>query len=256
MPKVDRSSSTPLFEQIADDLRDSISRGEYPEGTPLPSETALMAEYDVSRMTVRQALDLLRGEGLIASEHGRGVFVRTRPTVYRLARNRFGRAYRETGKGAYDVEMKSLGLTPHVELVELGPVTPPREIAERLDLRPSDQALIRRRKMYASGRPMQLATSYIPWELAEGTQMTEPETGPGGIYSRLADIDHGPARFVEDVLTRMATRDERRFLQLPSPQPVFYVVRTAFDTSDRPVEVCDHVLSGDRWQLSYGWTAD
>jgi len=246
----------PLFQQIADDLRESINRGNYSEGTPLPSETALMAEYDVSRMTVRQALDLLKGEGLITSEHGRGVFIRTRPTVYRLARNRFGRAYRETGKGAYDVEMKALGLTPRVELIELGPVTPPREIAERLDLRPSEQTLIRRRKMYASNRPMQLATSYIPWTLAEGTQMAERETGPGGIYSRLADIGHGPARFIEDVLTRMATRDEREFLQLPSPQPIFYVVRTALDASAQPVEICDHILSGDRWQLSYEWTAE
>jgi hypothetical protein len=38
----------------------------------------------------------------------------------------------------------------------------------------------------------QLATSYIPWSLAEGTQMAEPDSGPGGSYSRLADIGHGP----------------------------------------------------------------
>ncbi len=71
------------------------------------------------------------------------------------------------------MEMKQLGLEPAVELVEVGPVTPPPEIAERLRLQPEDQALIRRRQMYAAGQPMQLATSYVPWSFAEGTQMVE-----------------------------------------------------------------------------------
>ena len=91
------------------------------------------------------------------------------PSVHRLARNRFTRQRRETGKGAYDVEMKELGFTPGVELVEVGPVIPPDEIIKRLQLQAGEQALIRRRRMYANDEPMQLATSYIPWSLAEGT---------------------------------------------------------------------------------------
>lgn len=110
--------------------------------------------------------------------------------------------------------------------------------------------------MYASDEPMQLATSYIPWSLAEDTQMTQPDSGPGGIYSRLADIGHGPVRFTEEVSTRLATPEESSFLSLTAPAPVFYLVRTAFDGEDRPVEICEHVMSGERWQLSYGWQAD
>jgi hypothetical protein len=103
--------------------------GRYGEGDALPSETALAETYGVTRMTARQAMDVLKGEGLVRSEHGRGVFVRSRPTVRRLARNRFTKAWREsggTGRGAYEVEMRQLGLEPGVELVELGPVTPPQ----------------------------------------------------------------------------------------------------------------------------------
>ena len=160
-------------------------------------------------MTARQAVDVLKNEGLVRSEHGRGVFVRQRPTVHRLARSRFTRQRRETGKGAYDVEMKELGFTPRVELVDVGPVTPPDEIVKRLQLDPGEQALIRRRRMYANDEPMQLATSYIPWSLAQGTPMAQRDTGPGGIYSRLADVGHGPVRFTEDVSTRMPTPEEK-----------------------------------------------
>ena len=129
-------------------------------------------------------------------------------------------------------------------------------MAERLNLQPGELALIRRRRMYADDQPMQLATSYVPWTLAEGTQMTQPDSGPGGIYSRLAELGHGPARFTEDVSARMPTPEEAGFLRLSRPQPVFYLVRTAFDAEDRPVEVCEHVMAGDRWQLGYEWAAD
>jgi GntR family transcriptional regulator len=44
--------------------------------------------------------------------------------------------------------------------------------------------------------------------------------------------------------------------RLTAPAPVFYLVRTAFDGEDRPVEICEHVMSGERWQLSYEWQAD
>jgi len=54
----------------------------------------------------------------------------------------------------------------------------------------------------------------------------------------------------------MPTPEEADFLRLTSPQPVFFLVRIAFNTNDRPVETCEHIMSGDRWQLSYAWTAD
>lgn len=256
MPKIDPTSDRPAYRQIADQLRQAIQDGRYGTGGLLPSEAELSETYGVTKVTARRGIEILRTEGLVRSERGRGVFVRERPTIHRLARNRFGRAYREAGRGAYDVEMRNLGRVPHVELDELGEVEPPAEIAVRLRLPEEATVLIRRRRMYADDEPFQLATSWLPWDLAGGTQMAQPDTGPGGIYSRLAEKGHGPSRFIEDVTVRMPSPEESRFLRFTDPQPIFYLVRTAFDVSDRPVEVCEHVMSGDRWQLSYEWQAD
>jgi len=101
--------------------------------------------------------------------------------------------------------------------------------------------------MYANGEPMQLATSYIPWSLAEGTPMAERDTGPGEIYSRLADIGHAAVRFTEDVSGRMPTLEEAEFLRLTPPQPVFFLIRVAFDGKDRrsrPASTSCPVIAG------------
>jgi GntR family transcriptional regulator len=83
--QVDSTSDRPVYKQIADFLRSSIARGRLHEGDQLPSEAQLMQHYGVARMTIRNAIRLLQDEGLVVSEHGRGVYVRNRPPVKRLA---------------------------------------------------------------------------------------------------------------------------------------------------------------------------
>jgi GntR family transcriptional regulator len=76
---IDPTSDRPVYRQIADHLRQAIRDGQYGEGDALPSEAAMAETYGVTRMTARQAIEVLKTEGLVRSEHGRGVFVRTRP---------------------------------------------------------------------------------------------------------------------------------------------------------------------------------
>lgn len=66
-----------MFRQLADLLRDRILSGDLAPGASLPSELRLAQEYELSRTTVRQAIALLRSEGLVIVEPPRGTFVRT-----------------------------------------------------------------------------------------------------------------------------------------------------------------------------------
>src|SRR5215217_956496 len=151
--------------------------------------------------------------------------------------------------------MRQLGLEPGVELVELGPVIPPSEIAERLGLKAGDKALIRHRQMYAGGQPMQLATSYVPWSFGghadgrAGQRSGWHLLPPGRRGSRTRSLCRGGRNSHADP-------EEARFLRLTDPQPVFNLFRTASDVSGAPVEVCEHVMSGDRWLLTYEWAAE
>lgn len=248
---VDPTSDRSVYRQLADRLRAAIESGEIGPGEQLPSERTIMEESGTARGTVRQAIALLRADGLIEIEHGRGAFVRRRPAVQRVAHDRFARAHREAGRAAYTAEMEAAGRTPEVEVLEVEPQEASDEIAERLHLDRSRKVLVRRRRYLADGQPMELATSFIPWALARGTAMTKPNTGPGGIYARLEESGHRLARFTEEVSARMPSPEEAKSLRLPSGVPVIMVLRTAFDTAGAAVEVCETVMAADRYVLSY-----
>ena len=78
-----------------------------------------MDHYGVARMTVRNALRVLQDEGLIVAEHGRGVYVRARPPVRRLASDRFAQRHRKEGKAAFIVESDQIGARPQVDMMKV-----------------------------------------------------------------------------------------------------------------------------------------
>jgi GntR family transcriptional regulator len=246
---VDPASDRAVFRQIADQLRTAIRDGRLSEGDQLPSEAQLIDHYGVARMTVRSALQLLEAEGLTRAEHGRGVYVRRKPPVRRLASDRFARRHRKEGKAAFLAESEQFGARPDVDMIRVNELPPPTEISERLQH--TGPVIVRSRRYSLNGVPVETATSYIPAEIARGTPIADPNPGPGGIYARLEDLGHTLERFTEEVAARMPTDAEAKLLALTPGVPVFRLVRTAFDVHGRAVEVCDTVMSADAYVLNY-----
>ncbi|NEW75063.1 MULTISPECIES: GntR family transcriptional regulator [Streptomyces violaceusniger group] len=246
---LDPTSDRAVFRQIADALREAIDKGRFREGDKLPSETELVEHFGVSRMTVRNALSLLQQEGLAVSEHGKGVFVRPRPPVRRLASDRFARRHRDQGKAAFTVEAEAAGSRPEVDSLEVKEERPSPDISARLGS--PRKVLARRRRYLLDGRPVEFATSYLPLDLARNTPIAQPNPGPGGIYARLEEMGHRLDHFDEEIRARMPSPAEVRTLQLASGVPVIHLVRTAFDAEGRAVEVCDTVMAADAYVLAY-----
>ncbi|MCE3556214.1 GntR family transcriptional regulator [Pseudonocardia sp. RS11V-5] len=251
---IDRRDDRPPYRQIADQLRAAIDAGDLRPGDRLPSEAELTRHYSVARMTARQAIQELRGEGRVVAEHGRGVFVRTPAPVRRLASDRFARKHREAGQAAFLAEADKAGAVPGVDQIEITYVAASPEVRERLRLG-EEEVLARSRRYLLDGRPIEVAVSYLPRSIADGTPIAEANPGPGGIYARLEDAGHVLDHFTEEVTARMPTNDERRRLELPDGVPVLVVVRTAFDTEGTPVEVCDTVKAAPAYVLEYDFPA-
>lgn len=249
--RIDRSADRPVFRQVADMLREKIQRGELRPGDRLPSEAELAGHFAITRMTIRNAIQDLKNEGLVISEHGRGVFVRSAPPVRRLASDRFARVHRKRGKAAFLAEAEQAGHAAGVDRIEVSNIGADPDVADRLRLEPGARVVRRSRRYLVNGRPIETAVSYIPADIATGTAIEQIDTGPGGIYARIEDAGHTLSHFVEEVGARMPTPDERRELEMGSGVPVIVLVRTAIDMDGRPVEVCDTIKIATSYVLEY-----
>jgi GntR family transcriptional regulator len=245
------------YRQVAGIIRDRITSGEYARGALLPREDDLAAELKVSRSVVNEALRMLRSEGLVKAVRGKGTYVHRIPVIRRDAIGRQRKSAREAGgaRGAFDAEVQALGLTPRSE------VTPertaaPAHVAEALGIAEGAAVLARRRVMFADDVPVQLATSWIPWDIAEGTRLTEVDTGPGGSYSRLAELGHARARTSEVMRVRIPEDHEARALDMDITGRVVTITRTVWDATGRAIEVNEIVIPAHQWEFVSEWDGD
>lgn len=243
------------YEQIADLLRAAIERGDYAPGSRLEPESELAGRYGVDRRVINRAILSLRADGLVRVERGRGTFTRKLPVLPREAVERQRIRDRGGARGAFGAEMEAQGRT-HLDRTEVAELPAPADVAELLGIEPGSPALSRRRHTHADDVPVQISRSWLPVDIARGTQLTQGDTGPGGSYSRLADLGHGPAEFTETVRIRPPTGEETAFLQLDGEQRVYSIRRTATDPAGRIVEVNDMVLPAHQWELIYRWPAE
>ncbi|MCX4697020.1 GntR family transcriptional regulator [Streptomyces sp. NBC_01373] len=241
------------YREIADDLRRRINAGEFGEKRKLASERDLRTHYDVSQMTVRQALGVLRDEGLIESRVGSGWYVAewrpiVRNALKRLSANQWGE-----GRSMWDVDIDDRlmeALDVQIELIEA-----PADVARTLDLE-EGEAVWRRNRLYAvEGEVVMRSTSYIPDDLARGTRITQIDSGPGGTYARLREAGHGPVQFREQLRCRLATPAEVDDLHLAAGAPVVEQHRSAMRADGRVVEINRMVLDASRFLFVYDFPA-
>jgi GntR family transcriptional regulator len=228
--------------QIADDLRALITAGELAAGAKLPSERELSERYAVAPQTVRQAVAILKHEGLVVGQAGRGVFVRTEGPLIRLGPERFSRSKRAAGRSALQFEAEKTGRSFRQEIMELAEVPAPAHISAHLGLREGDSVFKRYRRVFVDEVPNQVAASYYRPEIVSGTAVTEHDTGPGGSYARLEEAGYMLTDFHEEVTARMPTPDEVRLLKLPVGTPVMCVLRIA-RSEDQVIEVFESVVN-------------
>jgi GntR family transcriptional regulator len=241
------------YRVIADELRAAINSGTYAAGDRLPGENALMARYDVARMTARQALAVLQNEGLTTTRKGSGVFVRDFRPIVRQGIARLSKEGWGSGRGIWDSDHDGRALT--VDKIKVREVKATGFVADALGLADGESVLTRDRRYLLDGRPVLLAVSSLPATVVRGTPIAEKNPGPGGVYARLADLGLAPAHFREDLRSHMPSDDEASILSLNPGTPVITIVRTAYTKEGRAVEVNEMTLDASAYVLRYDFDA-
>ncbi|GII91160.1 GntR family transcriptional regulator [Sinosporangium siamense] len=227
------------FRQIAAQIRQEIVEGVYPTASVLPPEPVLADKYGASRSLVNRAMQVLAADGLIRPRQGRGTMVTYIPPMLHSAA-RYSRAARESGqaRGAFDAEVRSLGLEPRHEIT-VERATPPDDVADALGLpRGEENTLVRRRRLLASDIPVRLNASWFPLSIAEGTDLEID--GPnirGGVKSALAALGYAQVEATERIIVRPPTEDEAAALEISPERTVLDIFHVGKTENGQAVEV-------------------
>ncbi len=201
------------YRTIADDLRRRIAAGDLGSGAVLPSEAELAGSYDVSRVTVRKALELLRDDGLVASRQGYGWFV------------------------AGETVRQSLGALSTIEgqLTDQGRVSERRVVSFGFSTRDGVDELVVVRVNLADGLPFALVTVWCPADL--GSSLSRDDVESATFYELLpVDFDHA----TQTIGAALADERDAALLEVPVGSPMLVVERVSVDAGGRPVLTSEH----------------
>ncbi|QXJ22988.1 GntR family transcriptional regulator [Actinomadura graeca] len=232
-------SVPPKYAQLVTELQRRIEAGQYPPGSTMPSEHQLIDEFGVSRPTVVAALRVLRDQGWIDSQQGKGRFVRGRPALASLESARAGQ-----------VRLAGSEAAVSGEVLQAGVVETPNRIGSLLGLAVPGRAFLRQRLLTLDDAPSELLSLWVPLELAEGTDLTSAAPLKQGVRQHLeARKGVGFDHVIEHIVARMPTAKEAEALSMRADIPVLVVYATARDASGRPLLVVDSVMPADMHEL-------
>lgn len=147
---LNRASPEPLYRQLAGQLETAIRDGVLAPGDRIESETALIARYGVSRITLRQAVDDLVRKHLLVRKQGKGTFVTAPPVRHDLSR-----------RHGLLASLFAQADDASARLLRYGLVNPPADVAQSMQLKPGEPALAVDRLYMIGGKPVVLAFGWL-----------------------------------------------------------------------------------------------
>lgn len=231
----------PHYLRIESALRARI--GELRPGDALPSDSELCAEFGVSRMTARNAMQRLAEEGLVLRRPGRGSFV-AEPPVHRRA-NRLM---------TFSREMERRGRVPSSRLLarEIRPATPAEAVALRLE--PDEPVVLLRRLRCADDEPVAVETAVLRRTVSDAVMAADVVRG--SLHAALSAAGCLLRRGTATINAQPATREDAGLLGLHHGDPLLVERRVILDQHGTPIEATESRYSADRYALEVWFEVD
>ncbi|MFF2789348.1 GntR family transcriptional regulator [Streptomyces sp. NPDC058049] len=247
------SEHTPLYVQIADDLRTKIQQGELRGGDRVPSENEICEQWPVSKITARKALTTLRSEGLIEGVRGKGTFVRRKAPRVRLAPQRWFRHVQTDSRPTHEREAERAG-EDSLASRQSREVQAVFDVAERLNIETGDPVSETHYLIVMDGERVSMSVSWEPLALTAGTAIACPTEGPHASLGVIGRFDKIGIRIdeVEEALDcRMPTPEEARALHMPPVGTPVVAIEQTWRAQGLPVCTANVVFPADRYEFRY-----
>ena len=232
---LNKNIATPLYQQIVDYVREKIRSGEYQPGQLLPSEAGFCEKFGVSRITVRNAIQILVDEGLVTKHHGKGSFVTDQ------ADHKTHEMFRTVED---QCEQSNIPVYTHIVTSKIMP--PTQQLARDLQLAKEEQVIYIERLSYAASVPSKLEKVYFPANRYHFLLNRNLENIP----LRQAVLE-GTAFDASDIWVKnyilyvtLAGEQEAKLLNMRAGDPMFEVRSFLFLQDGQPLCYARHLLPG------------
>jgi GntR family transcriptional regulator len=228
-----RKSSFPLYHQLKDLLTEKIENAEWEAGYKLPSEAELSAEFGVSRITVRQAMQLLENSGMVERKRGLGTYVGRPKVSHDLL------AIFQNGAG-----ILKTGGTPHVRVHSMRITAGPAYVRSKLGLKAGQDLYELHRTILADDEPLFLFKSWFPTHLFPGLTGKDLETRT--VPAVLADYNVVVTHQHKEVEVTILDLEEATFLGTSPGAPSLLVTYLSYMRDREAFEYRRMLVRGDR----------
>jgi GntR family transcriptional regulator len=235
---IDKGSAVPLYIQIQNDITDAISSGELLPKSQIPSEFELAGFYNVSRMTVRKALDHLVSKGALFRKQGKGTFVTDRTVNYGLSTIM-----------SFSSTLRSAGFTVTTRILNQEVVPAPSKIISKLTLQPKSQVVFIKRLRFVEGEPSAIHISYLSYP--QFAPILDVDLSKYSLLKTVETIGGLTLSYSRDTVQANASNlDESELLGVPLKSPVLVVEGVAYTTSGTSVRYTKAIYRGDIFKLN------
>lgn len=238
MSIINRSNKLPFYQQLYEILHAKIMRGEWKPGDMLPTENELIDQYQVSRNTVRNVMDMLVNEGLIYRERGRGTFI-AQPTLEQ--------ALVRIMSFTEDMNQRGLKATSKVILSQLIPAS--EEIAEKLNIQTGEELALLKRLRMGNAEPMSVEESYFIHRHCPGFLTRYDYSVTSLRQVMLKDYGIRWLRATQIIRAVVPSQEMAALLKIPPKVALLMIERTTYSDQLIPVEFIRIYYRGDRYTL-------
>jgi GntR family transcriptional regulator len=232
--RIDRSSPIPLWFQVAQCLQGLIEDGTVPAGSHLDNEVLLSQRLNLSRPTIRRAMEHLVDQGLIVRRRGVGTRVVQQHVRRPLALS-----------SLYD-DLRTSGQQPATTVLTHTTVAGTSDVAAALEIADGTEVTMFERVRSAGSVPIARMTNYLPLGLVD---FTTADLENGGLYETLRMHGIVLHTATQTIGAKRATAAEARTLDEERGAALLTMQRTTYDDHGRPVEYAQHIYAASRYSF-------
>ncbi len=235
---LDFSGRTQLYYQLYDILYSDIQNGTYKPGELLPTENEMIAQYGVSRITVRKAMDMLMNEGLIGKRRGYGAYVEQKKMEQTLNK-----------VVHFSNDMERRGYSSSVKMLANEKVSANKTIAQDLNIPEGSPLIHVNRLRYANNEPMCIESAYLIYDWCPN--VLNFDFAKISLRNYLADnYQIVWKKAVQKIFAVKASARFASYLNIKDGDPMIYIERISYTQDGKPGEYLQSYYRGDCFYLT------